>query len=478
MMSTTSLALLASLLLPAAPRDAGDAAPATHEVKRSPFKSAIERDGVFLAADYAEITFWPEAYRDELRVVEVVPPGRAVRTGDVILRIETRNIDRAVRQGEIELLAAEQRLKDAKADLDSLETDLQAELTRATMDAQHSEKRLKNYLEIEKPFADEDYAMGEQSFRNSLSDAEEELRQLGKMYTEDELTEETEEIVLKRSKRDYESSKKRFDLMLRRRAYSVEQQQPMQLEAMTLEAREKGRALDRVKRTQDSRRLMKRLDWERAALEVDRQTDALARLKRDRELFTIRSPRDGILLHGKADSAEERKLTKGGGVPMNETLFTVASPGKLRARFTVPESDSLRLRGGLAASVKPASMPDRSIAAKVEPLDLFPASRQGENLWNGTASFTETDERLVPGMKAKVEVVIEEIPDAIAVPSGAVFKKGDAKVCWVKGADGTPVSRPVKTGSTSGGSTVIVEGLAPGETILLTEPAPAAGVPK
>jgi len=469
MLPLLTIALSAALVL--APDDAGG----TLELKKAPFKSAIERDGVFLAAEYAEITFWPEAYRDELRILEVAAPGKAVRTGDVILRIEPRNIDRAIRSGEIELQAAEQRLKDAKAELDAVESDLQAEMTRSTMDSQHAEKRLKNYIEVEKPFADEDYSMGEQRFRDNISDTEEELRQLGKMYTEDELTEETEEIVLKRSKRDYESTKKSFDLMQRRRAFAVAQTQPMQLEAMTLDAREKTRALDRVKRTQDSRRLMKRLDWERAALEVDRQKDGLERLKRDRELFVVRAPRDGILLHGKADSAEEKKLVKGGAVPMNDTIFTIASPGKLRARFTVPEADTLRLRGGMPASVKPSSMPDRSIAAKVEPLDVFPSSRQGENLWNGTATFSETDERLVPGMKAKIEVVLEEIPEAIAVPTGSVFKKGEGKVCWVKGQDGTPTARPVKTGSTSGGSTLIVDGLAAGETILLAEP---AGAPK
>src|SRR5687768_4731117 len=109
MLPLLTVALSAALVL--SPDDAGG----TLELKKAPFKSAIERDGVFLAADYTEITFWPEAYREELRILEVAPPGRSVRTGDVILRIEPRLIDRAIRSGEIELQAAEQRLKDAKA---------------------------------------------------------------------------------------------------------------------------------------------------------------------------------------------------------------------------------------------------------------------------------------------------------------------------------------------------------------------------
>ncbi len=467
-----SSALLLLFVLAAVPWSAAppDEAPAMHVVAKAPFKATLERDAVFLPAEYAEIQFWPEGYRDELKVLEVVPPGRSVRTGDVVLRIETRNIDRAIRQGELDLRAAEQRLKDARAELDVLDADLEAELTRAGQDSRHAERRLKNWIEKDKPFGDEDYAMSEQRFRNSINDQEEELRQLGKMYTEDELTEETEEIVLMRSRRDLEQSKKSFDMMQRKRVYAVEEQQPMQLEQLTLDAREKTRNLERVKRTQDSRKVQKRIEAERAAFDLEQKADALEKLKRDRDLFTVRAPRDGILLHGKADSAEEKKLEKGGSVPMNSTIFTVAAPGKLRARFTIPEASALEARGGMSAALKPVALPDENLKGSLEPLDLLPSSRQGENLWNATAALASADDRLVPGMKAKAEIVLEEIPDAITVPKAAVHEKDGAKIVWVKNEDGTHAARPVKTGRSNATDTVVVDGLEAGVTIYLSEP--------
>ena len=62
--------------------------------------------------------------------------------------------------------------------------------------------------------------------------------------------------------------------------------------------------------------------------------------------------------------------------------------------------------------------------------------------------------------------------DQILVPITAVIKESTgAQVAWAMGPDGNVMRRPVKTGEVTGGSIVVLEGLQPGDRIVV------AGVP-
>ena len=68
----------------------------------------------------------------------------------------------------------------------------------------------KYYVEIERPLQEESTKRSLQSSERYLESATEELNQLLKMYKEDDLTEETEEIILKRQRYAVESAEFRL----------------------------------------------------------------------------------------------------------------------------------------------------------------------------------------------------------------------------------------------------------------------------
>jgi membrane fusion protein (multidrug efflux system) len=73
---------------------------------------------------------------------------------------------------------------------------------------------------------------------------------------------------------------------------------------------------------------------------------------------------------------------------------------------------------------------------------------------------------LIPGMFARLQVVMETVAEAVAVPGDAVLVLPNGeKVAYVL-KDGKAQRRVVKTGLEAGGQVQIVSGVQPGETVV------------
>ena len=162
-------------------------------------------------------------------------------------------------------------------------------------------------------------------------------------------------------------------------------------------------------------------------------------------------------------------IRKGAPVASNQTILTVASaPGPLKARFTLKEKDRYRVEGGLRTVIVPEAIPDTRLSGSLEPVSGLP---HPDGTWDAHVVFGHEDPRLQPLLKCKVNVVIAEIPDALRVPSAAVFRKDGRAICYIRGKSPFGIlARTVVTGPDDGKFTVIREGLADGDEVLLVEP--------
>lgn len=104
----------------------------------------------------------------------------------------------------------------------------------------------------------------------------------------------------------------------------------------------------------------------------------------------------------------------------------------------------------------------------------------------GTGRFTEADMKnaklppppdqdsnldvlLRPGLLADVEIIVEKIPNAIHIPTQAVFEKEGKLVVYVKEGQKF-VARPIKIGRRSESTLVVADGLKSGEIIAMANP--------
>jgi membrane fusion protein (multidrug efflux system) len=74
---------------------------------------------------------------------------------------------------------------------------------------------------------------------------------------------------------------------------------------------------------------------------------------------------------------------------------------------------------------------------------------------------------LLPGMYVRVQVEQAKATNAILLPQQAVTRSGTADSVMVVGADGKVSPRPIKVGGEQGGQWVVLEGLRPGEMVMV-----------
>jgi HlyD family secretion protein len=87
---------------------------------------------------------------------------------------------------------------------------------------------------------------------------------------------------------------------------------------------------------------------------------------------------------------------------------------------------------------------------------------------------TQLDVLLRPGLLSDIEIIVEKIPNAIHIPSQALFEKEGKLVVFVKGRKGFE-QRPIKLARRSESTLVIAEGLKPGEVVAMTDPTARKG---
>jgi len=82
------------------------------------------------------------------------------------------------------------------------------------------------------------------------------------------------------------------------------------------------------------------------------------------------------------------------------------------------------------------------------------------------AAFPNTDGRLWPGQFVRAQLTLSVLTNAIVVPSQAVQTGQNGQFVYVVKADDTVEERPVQTGITEQGLTVVSSGVAAGETVV------------
>jgi len=428
----------------------------------------LERNGTLVPVGAAELSIWLESYRGEMIVMEASEPGTMVNKGDVLARLDPRATDRQIAKAVFDLTAAEMGFRHKKEQQRFAEEQAAEKLQDAVRDNERTRLRLKRYEEHGKGHVEERERLNKQRTDYRVEDMQDELDQLRKMYDEDELVDATEEIIIKRSERNLTRFKSDVDLTNRIREFNklvnitwkhADLERSVELSNSSLE---RLRAkLAREKESRDS-------GIERARWDLEQQREALARLKKDRDQFIVRAPRGGLLIHGAPDAAPwGTRLEKGSRLQSRQVFMSVVDPKALEVKTAISESDLLSVRNGLAVKFIPDADKKLELIGRLS-VEYLPRSRgkDGGNLYEARVSFVKGNQKLRPGFRGKIKVVLEEARDAVVIPTAAVSGK-EHPVVMLRQADGTTSKRPVVLGVSDGKNVAVKEGLAEGDVVVL-----------
>jgi len=456
----------------------------THTVAPVPFRLEAKLDGVFESPALTEVRI--DAKRQGQFVVEeAVPHGTRVNKGDVLVRLETAKLDEQIRDLEIggRIAALAHGLLEREVALLEKATPLQLELARRARRIAAEDLARYESKESQLAQAENDVMLKISQFRRE--NAEEELDQLEKMYTQDDLTEETEEIVLKRARFEAELARFFGELMQDRHERVAAFELPRRLDvvqkanllaALDLERAESALpiALDKLK-----------LELDRSTNERRKAAEQLAEFKADRGLLPLVAPTDGILYYGRwqqgkwveSDQVASR-LRPGGKLEPQAVLFTIVGAGRPFVRAGVPEKEFFKVAADATARIVPKAFADVRLPGRVRSVSAVPVAA---GRFEAVVDLAEDHPRLVAGMEAEVRVIAANEPALLAIPKKAVFAEDlddEKKFVYVVAAAGKePQKRTVATGRANDEVVEITAGLAAGEQILLEKPKPATGTP-
>ena len=159
-------------------------------------------------------------------------------------------------------------------------------------------------------------------------------------------------------------------------------------------------------------------------------------------------------------------------------LAVIQQTNTVYVNFTQSSTDVLRLRKAIAAKQLRASG-DGSVAVRVVLEDGSELPRPGKLLFTDLtvdatsgqitlrAEVPNPDGLLLPGQFVRVRLSQAELPSGMLLPQQAVTRTNQGDTVMVVGTDGKPMARPVKVGNAQGNQWVVLDGLKPGEQVIV-----------
>ncbi len=453
-----------------------EATAATHEVERAPFKIEVNLTGVFTPSQLTPVVLRPEVW-SSFTVKEAVPHGTKVKKGDVLIKMDMTQIEDQLEDLKNDLESGELSLKIADADLAGTKASLPLDLEAADRAKRIADEDLAYFIETTRPRGEESARFSLKNSQHYLEYSQEELKQLLKMYEADDLTEETEEIILKRARNDVESAEFSLESTEIRTKQTLEKTLPRQQKQLEDATARAGLEWAKAKVSLHAAAKKKELEHAKLRLAARRSLAKFEQLKKDAQMMDLRAPADGYVYYGSwtrgkwsgADSMNSQ-LKEGGKLAPHQVFMTIVQMRPLLVQVDIPEKDLQHVQAGVTGKAMPAAFPNLELPATVAEVSAVPI---GAGTFTGTVDVKlDQVQRIVPGMGCKLTLVAYEKDNAITVPAAAVFADGDGprNIVYVAKADKESEKRTVEIGQKTEQKWEVLSGLEPGEKILLKKP--------
>jgi multidrug efflux pump subunit AcrA (membrane-fusion protein) len=411
-----------------------------------------------------------------LIVEQIAAPGTIVKQGDVVLKFKTDKIEQQLRDAKYELDVANLNLKEAENNFNQVVATYELDHRLAQDAWDHKQQDVDYYLKVTAPFSARRVKKNLESSGFQVEYAQDELDQLEKMYKEDELTEESEQMVLKRAQRSLDQAKFYLE------AAQINADHELGVE-LPRESDQQAKALQRAELefkkamiTIPSQRQVKELELEKQRFALEKQQREYNKLAADLERMTLRAPIDGIVYHGQARrgvwsnaaGGGSRMIEVGATIAKDMVAMTIVDSGSLRLRGDLEEKQLAGVRVGSAGIARPTANSDASFEVNVAQMGTVPVD---EAKFDCVMESKNLPKGLIAGMSCEVKFLTYEKKDAVLAPKASVYSDDDGQSHYVFVPDGTESQRrDVKVGKTKDDKMEIVSGLKAGEKILKTKP--------
>jgi multidrug efflux pump subunit AcrA (membrane-fusion protein) len=443
-----------------------------YEVEKGPFRIFVNMKGAFQAKKTVEISIEPEQWSG-FKVLRAVKHGKHVKKGDMLVTFDPERIDKAIKD-----LRRQVKLNDIS--MRGLQEEIKAHKKLDPMDKKALERRERmakeDYEQTKKvdiPMYKESAKLYLKAAEEELAYAKEELEQLEKMYKADELTDETEEIILRRARFQVRYAEFYHKMSKMRYEETMKFSLPRQVEYLEDSMIRAELSMKKAKIMLPLSWTKQKIAWERARLASDELKKKLKELVEDRKFMTVKAPTSGIVFYGECKNGRWTGMTsaksfdEGSAVPPKRVFMTIVKQGPLVIETGVSEKEIRLMREGMKGQIQPTAYPNERLDTVVSEVDAMPT---GGTQFGVKLLVTDAkDVNVVPGMTCSIKLVACNKKNALTIPPSALGidpLDGTKTYVYVVDDKGDPKKRMVKLGERTSKEIEILKGLKVGDKVL------------
>ena len=439
-----------------------------------PFQAKVALDAQVVPAGPTGVVIDAKEWED-FTITQILPHGSAVKKGDVMVAFDRKGFERKLDDARRAARRAELAAADARTDLAAFQQAAEIRLATAKRVSGEAADDLEYFNQTRRPAEADEAREKVKRAEHAVAAEKEELKQLLAMYEADDLTDQTEEFILKRQRDQLAATEFALRMQKLAAARTIDTELARQAQGLEKAAKETKIALtaaqDEVPRSVEA----KKIETAAAEAAAARAAADLAELEADAAKFELKAPAAGAFYHGVFEdgrwvTGEPVKALVPAGKPSAKrpfaTLVPAGCPLKWSAR--VDEATMRRLRVGLTGSGKLVGADEPVLPVKCESV----ATRPGlDGLYRiDIAAEFPASAAVVPGMGGKLEFIVHDAPAALVVPRKAVRDgPGGTRQVELRSADGKTETRTVKTGLVQGDELQVLEGLEAGQVVVVPE---------
>lgn len=439
----------------------------TFNVARKTFRVTLQEKGELKAANSIDVK---SEVGGRSTIISLIPEGSSVKKGDLLVELASDEIEERVQADQIQVASAEASFESAKRQLDILKDQNESNIRKAELKLQLNKLDLEKYTEGEWPQQEEDAGLRVEEAKKVHERQQSNLHYSKELFAKEFITRtelETNEfdcylaeVNLAKSKRDREILKKYTHVK------DLQQKQS--------DVDEADKELERVKKEADNKVSEKQANLEAREAELKLKQQRLKRLEDQMAKTKILAPADGLVVYGDSNRrwwGNNNQIKEGAEVFERQTILQLPDTSVMKVVVRIHEAQTDKIKIGQEAIVEVEGVSGRRYIGEITKIAVLADS---QNRWlnpelkeyETEITLQGTDPLLKPGVTARVELLIAELKDVVAVPVQSVFSKGSKSFVFVGSADDAEPME-VELGLASDEFVEIKSGLEPGRKVLL-----------
>lgn len=452
------------------------------EVTQGTLMTQISSFGSISMPEQAELTFGSGQTANDLYTVSEINVkfGDVVKEGDVLAKLDTASLERAVTQAESDLRTAQINLEQATSETNLLKSEAavksaEVSLAKAVQELEEARNFNLSDAQTDLEIAQRNRETTEKNTVINTTDAENNVDSTYQTYSSF-VNENIENLTVAsvQAQADnlfwaYEKAMENLEIAKSQAQTSIANAEAAVTAAQTalnnapLEIRQKEAAVASAQATlaqeqDDLAYIEAGYNIELLQLRVDNAQDDLDDALEQLEAATIVAPFDGIVAEVGAIVGDEVKAS--------DVIIHLVNTSVVEIDAAVDEIDVASVEVGQNAMVELDAMPDARLRGGVTAVSPVATSQSGVVTYDIAVEVQGSDQyELKEGMSATITIMALDAQDVLLVPSNAIQQTADGNVVQMVGNDGQTEERVVEVGATNGQQTEIISGLAEGEKV-------------